>query len=63
MATTQLEAGLRDLAWRLERDDQGLLWRAPEGSGLEDARHEPDTSLTLRVLMRLLAPLAPDHLL
>jgi phosphatidylserine/phosphatidylglycerophosphate/cardiolipin synthase-like enzyme len=63
MATAQIEAGLRDLAWHVEQDERGLVWRPPQGSGLDEARHEPDTSAMLRFLMHLLAPLAPDHLL
>lgn len=62
-ATVQIETGLRELAWQVEKDAQGLVWHAPEGSGLADMRHEPDTSLMLRLLMHLLGPLAPDHLL
>jgi hypothetical protein len=63
LAAAQIEAGLRALAWHVEQDDQGLVWRAPEGSKLDDMRHEPDTSFMLRLLMRVLGPLAPDHLL
>ena len=41
----------------------GLVWRAPEGSGLPDATNEPDASIPLRLMLQLLGPLAPDHLL
>ncbi|MDM0047085.1 phospholipase D family protein [Variovorax dokdonensis] len=51
-------------AWHLEKDEQGqLVWHAPEGSGLPDARTEPDTTLGQRVMMHLLGPLAPQRLL
>ncbi|MGP1628303.1 MAG: phospholipase D-like domain-containing protein [Giesbergeria sp.] len=63
LATTQIETGLRELAWHVEQDEHGLVWHAPEGSDLVDMRHEPDTSLMLRLLLYLLGPLAPDHLL
>ena len=47
----------------MELIDGQLLWRAPEGSGLKDARTEPDTSIGLRLLLTLLGPLAPDEML
>ena len=62
-ASRQIEVGMRDLAWHVESDEQGLIWHAPQGSDLQDTRSEPDTSFWLRVLMNLLGPLAPDHLL
>ncbi len=64
-AAAQIDAAMRQNAWRLERDGpQGALrWHAPEGSGLPDATTDPDTSLGLRLILKLLAPLAPDHLL
>ena len=63
-ASTQIEMAMRQNAWRLDRSPEGkLLWRAPEGSGLPDATTDPNTSLGLRLLLKLLGPLAPDHLL
>lgn len=63
--TTRLEPALGELAWRVELQQPGneLLWHAPQGSGLQDNRTEPDASGPLRLLLRLLGPLAPDHLL
>ncbi len=63
VASKQIETGMRDLAWHVEQDAQGLIWHAPAGSDLEDTRSEPDTSFPLRLLINLLGPLAPDHLL
>jgi putative cardiolipin synthase len=64
LATENIEPALSESAWKVELvDDQKLLWRAPQGSGLEDAHDEPDVSLPMRWLLRLLGPLAPDHLL
>ncbi len=64
MASAQIETAMREDAWHVERQPDGsLVWRAPQGSGLPDATHEPDASLGLRMLLRLLGPLAPDHLL
>ncbi len=64
MASAQIETAMREDAWHVERlPDGSLVWRAPQGSGLQGATHEPDASLGLRMLLRLLGPLAPDHLL
>ena len=54
---------MREGAWHVERSDAGLVWRAPEGSGLKDTSTEPDASLTLRLMLKLFGPLAPDQLL
>ena len=63
-AAAQIESAMRHDAWRLERDAQGgLRWIAPEGSGLPDATTDPNTSLGLRLILKLLGPLAPDQLL
>lgn len=62
-ASQQIEEAMRTGAWRVERNGKGLVWRAPEGSGLQDATADPDSSVGLRMLLKLLGPLAPDHLL
>ncbi|WP_298208139.1 phospholipase D-like domain-containing protein [Acidovorax sp.] len=63
-ALTRLETGLQDATWRVELDEQGeLIWRAPAGSDRTDSRTEPDASAPLRLMLHLLGPLAPDHLL
>ncbi len=63
-AAAQIASAMRHNAWRLERDAQGgLRWNAPEGSGLPDATTDPNTSLGLRLILKLLGPLAPDQLL
>lgn len=64
-ATRQIEAALKTAAWRVQTrpDGLGLVWRAPEGSGRTDETTEPDASAPLRLLLQLLGPLAPDHLL
>jgi putative cardiolipin synthase len=62
-ASAQIERGMREGSWRVELDGGSLVWRAPEGSGLKDTSTEPDASLTLRLLLRLFGPLAPDQLL
>ncbi len=62
-ATAQIEAAMSDAAWHVQLEQGSLVWRAPQGSGLQDARSEPDASIPLRLMLQLLGPLAPDHLL
>lgn len=63
LATRQVEATFAQGAYRLEMDKGDLVWRAPPGAGFEDARSEPDASAKLRLLVRLIAPFAPDEML
>jgi putative cardiolipin synthase len=63
VASGQIEIAMRDGAWRVERADNGLVWRAPQNSGLKDSSTEPDASVGLRLLLRLFGPFAPDRLL
>ncbi|ART59798.1 phospholipase [Acidovorax carolinensis] len=63
-AGSSIEQALRDAAWHVElQSGGGLIWRAPQGSNLQDATSEPGASVPLRLLLLLLGPLAPDHLL
>ncbi len=50
-------------AWHVELADGKLIWRAPQESNLKDATHDPDTSLGLRMLLKVFGPLAPEKLL
>jgi phosphatidylserine/phosphatidylglycerophosphate/cardiolipin synthase-like enzyme len=62
-ATEKIETALRQGAWHVEQSDGRLVWHAPEGSGLADSTSEPDTSASLRLMLKLFGPLAPDKLL
>lgn len=62
-ATANIEATLQEAAWRVEDTPHGLVWRAPAGSDWGDRSREPDASLPLRLMIQLIGPLAPDHLL
>ncbi|MDM0037056.1 phospholipase D family protein [Variovorax sp. J22P271] len=62
-AGQKIEQAMREGAWHVVRSDGRLIWQAPEGSGLENATSEPDTSAGLRALVKLFGPLAPDALL
>ncbi|CAN5909996.1 phospholipase D family protein [soil metagenome] len=61
--TRQIEIALQHGVWRVELADGKLIWRAPKGSGLQDTTTEPDASATLRFMLKLFGPLAPDKLL
>ncbi|MCR6481149.1 phospholipase D-like domain-containing protein [Variovorax sp. ZS18.2.2] len=63
VAGEQIERGMRERSWHVELVDGALVWHAPEGSGLADTTTEPDASATLRLMLRLFGPLAPDQLL
>ena len=39
-----------------------LIWRAPAGSGPPDATSEPDASLGLKLLVKIIGPFAPSAL-
>jgi putative cardiolipin synthase len=62
-ASDQIEAALREASWHVQMVDGALVWRAPEGSGLQDATTEPDASASLRFMLKLFGPLAPDSML
>ena len=62
-ATRLIEPGLAHGAYRVELEGGQLVWRAPQGSGLNDTRVEPDASLGLRLMVNLIAPFAPDEML
>jgi cardiolipin synthase C len=50
-------------AYRLVVDKDRLVWRAPPGAGFGDAKSEPEASARLKLLVRLIAPFAPDEML
>ncbi len=62
-ATALIEPGLSSGAYRVELKDGKLIWRAPQGSGLQDTTSEPDASAGLKLLVRMIAPFAPDEML
>ncbi|MGB3451246.1 MAG: phospholipase D family protein [Giesbergeria sp.] len=62
--TERIQQALGAVAWEVTlTEDRQLRWHAPQGSDLPDSHTEPDTSLPLRLILRLLGPLAPDSLL
>lgn len=59
----QVEGTFAVGAYRVERREGRLFWRAPPGAGFESATREPDASTRLRLLVRVLGPFAPDEML
>ena len=67
-AIALIEPSLTKGAYKVEslgdaKAGAGLIWRAPQGSGLPDATSEPDASLGLKLLVRVIGPFAPDEML
>ena len=62
-AVALIEPGLTAGAYKVELKDGQLIWRAPAGSGLPDATSEPDASLGLKLLVKMISPFAPDEML
>jgi len=58
-----IETTLNEGAWHVELVDGRLIWRAPQGSNLKDTTIEPDASIGLKLMLKLLGPLAPDSML
>ena len=62
-ATRMIEPALANGAYRVELDGGQLVWRAPQNSGLQDTQIEPDASAGLKLLLKIIGPLAPDEML
>ena len=62
-ATRQIDGTLASAAYRLERRDGKLHWRAPQGASFHDETSEPGASAKLKMLVRVLGPLSPDEML
>ena len=60
---SRIEPEMTKGAYRVELLDGRLVWRAPAGSGLDDSWTEPDSNFMMRLLLKLLGPLAPEELL
>jgi cardiolipin synthase C len=61
--TRQIENALATAAYRVERRGSRLHWVAPPGAGYPDDDSEPGASLRLKLMVRLLGPLAPEEML
>ena len=64
LETTRLiEPALANGTYQVELDGGQLIWRAPQNSGLKDTQIEPDASAGLKLLLKIIGPLAPDEML
>lgn len=62
-ATDMIEKGLRSGSWKVVLRDGKLHWLAPQGSNLQDETTDPDTSLPLRIMLKIISPFTPDSML
>ena len=62
-ATQLIEPTMDTGAYHVQLENDQLIWRAPQGSGLKDSTTEPDASLGLKLMLKLIAPFAPDEML
>jgi len=62
-ATRMIEPALAGGAWRVELVDGQLVWRASQGSDLKDSTTEPDASIAMKLLLKLIGPFAPEEML
>ncbi|HWP10656.1 MAG TPA: phospholipase D family protein [Ramlibacter sp.] len=62
-AARQVDATMTQGAYRLELDKGQVMWRAPAGAPYQDARNEPEASGSLKLLVRLVGPFAPEEML
>ncbi len=62
-ATRLIEPALARGAYRVELVDGQLTWRAPQGSQSRDSTSEPDASVGLKLMLKLIGPFAPEEML
>ena len=62
-ATRLIEPALANGAYHVELHGSQLVWRAPQNSTLKDSQIEPDASAGLKLLLKIIGPLAPDEML
>ncbi|MBA3595646.1 MAG: phospholipase D family protein [Polaromonas sp.] len=58
-----IEPAMARGAYKVELENGLLVWRAPQGSVLKDARTEPDASAGLKLMLKLIGPFAPEEML
>ncbi|MDB5893463.1 MAG: phospholipase, partial [Rhodoferax sp.] len=62
-AAEVIEPTMASGAYRVELRGGRLLWLPPAGSGLAETTIEPDATLGLRLLLKVIGPLAPEEML
>ncbi len=61
--TRLIEPALARGAYKVELVNDQLVWRAPKGSSLKDSLSEPDASVGLKIMLKMIGPFAPDEML
>ena len=61
--TALIEQGLDSGSWHVVLEDGKLVWKPPQDSDLKQETTDPDTSLPLRMMLKIIAPLVPDSML
>ncbi|RYY82504.1 MAG: phospholipase D family protein, partial [Comamonadaceae bacterium] len=59
----QIEHTFDTGAYKVEQRDGALYWRAPKNGLFPDSTTEPGASTKLKVLVKIIGPLAPDEML
>jgi cardiolipin synthase C len=62
-ATRLIEGTMTEGAYRVENRNGKLHWRAPTGANFADSDSEPGASTKLKLLVKVIGPLAPDEML
>ncbi|KAF1023407.1 MAG: Cardiolipin synthase C [Paracidovorax wautersii] len=62
-ATRAVEPTLGSGAYRLELRDGQLIWHAPAGMAAPTGWGEPDASVPLQLMLKIIGPFAPDEML
>ena len=62
-AAEVIEPTMASGAYQVESRDGTLRWLPPAGSGLPTTTTEPDATLSLRLLLKVIGPLAPEEML
>jgi putative cardiolipin synthase len=62
-ASSQVENVFATAAYRVQKKDGHLVWQAPAGAAFPSETKEPGAPAKLRMLVRLIGPLAPDAML
>jgi phosphatidylserine/phosphatidylglycerophosphate/cardiolipin synthase-like enzyme len=62
-AAEVIEPTMRSGAYRVESKGGQLTWLPPQGSNLAETTTEPDATLSLRLLLKIIGPLAPEEML
>ncbi|QIL78766.1 phospholipase D family protein [Diaphorobacter sp. HDW4A] len=61
--TRLIEPALALGSWHVVLENGSLVWKPPQNSDLREENADPDTSLPLRMMLKIIAPMVPDSVL